>query len=194
MLPLVKKVGNRRAKPKYRRPGKTPNSAVVQRVRKKMSSENPDRLWGKIKADSLLSCWIWTGSVNADGYGCLPYGDSWGAHRAMWKAVVGNPGTLYVLHTCDNPPCVNPFHLFLGTQKHNVRDMFRKGRGNPPVGTRCSLSKLSEADVKLIRKVYAKQPSRRFGKGALSKLAEKFGVDCNTISSVARRETWKHIP
>jgi hypothetical protein len=75
-------------------------------------------------------CWIWHGSKNGDGYGCLSFmGKSMGAHRASWLIHNGEiPEGKSVLHECDNPPCVNPAHLFLGTQGDNVRDCARKGR------------------------------------------------------------------
>ena len=75
-------------------------------------------------------CWEWTGSKNDKGYGRV-YADrdEKRAHRAMWEQAHGPvPDGLWVLHRCDNPPCVNPDHLFLGTPLDNVRDMMAKGR------------------------------------------------------------------
>ena len=83
------------------------------------------------------ACWVWTGSKHAFGYGLLTKEQSsrdyraphTTTHRLSWELHNGAiPGALHVLHHCDNPPCVNPCHLFLGTQEDNMRDMFRKGR------------------------------------------------------------------
>lgn len=80
-----------------------------------------------------LGCWEWTGPTVRDGYGVVnSYGRRGiGAHRASWIVHRGTiPPGLHVLHRCDNPPCTNPDHLFLGTTKDNVRDLWDKGRGN----------------------------------------------------------------
>jgi len=75
-------------------------------------------------------CWEWTATLDQSGYGLLGYeGSMKGAHRFSYKIYKGEiPKGLYVLHKCDNPPCVNPEHLFLGTQKDNMDDMYNKGR------------------------------------------------------------------
>jgi len=71
-------------------------------------------------------CWLWKGLKDQDGYGGF---DHYRAHRLMWIVIFGQiPITLQVLHHCDNPPCVNPFHLWLGTQSDNMKDMHSKGR------------------------------------------------------------------
>lgn len=80
-------------------------------------------------------CWLWVGRTTKDGYGLLAggrRGKSLRAHRAMYQATRGPiPAGLFVCHKCDTPSCVNPDHLFLGTPKDNVIDMFRKGRARP---------------------------------------------------------------
>src|SRR5690606_12878457 len=97
------------------------------------------RFWSKVDmSGGPNSCWEWQGSRDADGYGRftsnrskrLGFGPkSWVASRAAWLIHTGHlPGDLLVCHHCDNPPCVNPAHLFLGTNNDNMRDMNRKGR------------------------------------------------------------------
>lgn len=76
-------------------------------------------------------CWEWQGRKNANGYGIFTVGHTEKvlAHRMAWKLAYGYMPELHCLHKCDNPGCVNPEHLFLGTQSDNMRDMWDKGRG-----------------------------------------------------------------
>src|SRR4051812_40726278 len=80
------------------------------------------RLWGRVNASTNNSeCWPWTGKTNHDGYGQIRWKDSmYGTHRVVYQLTIGPiPGNLRVLHRCDNPPCCNPDHLFVGTQPQN---------------------------------------------------------------------------
>ena len=89
------------------------------------------RIWTKIKKSK--KCWVWIGAKNEHGYGQVKLdGKMRGAHRVMFSLWNGEiPLGKNVLHRCDNPPCVKPSHLFIGTHTDNMRDMFAKGRGNP---------------------------------------------------------------
>ena len=87
-------------------------------------------------------CWLWQASVTADGYGRMGIGGPGNkrmlAHRVAWQLYVGKiPDGMLVLHKCDNPPCCNPKHLFLGTDADNARDMSRKGRHPGSKKTHC---------------------------------------------------------
>ena len=78
-------------------------------------------------------CWIWTAALDKDGYGVFRYKNKekykYKAHRFSYEFFIGEiPKGKLVCHTCDNPPCVNPYHLFLGTRKDNTQDMLKKGR------------------------------------------------------------------
>lgn len=89
----------------------------------------PDLFWNKV--DKSGECWIWIGSkVGGTEYGKVGYaGKTWRAHRLSWKFAFGDiPNDLCVLHKCDNPSCVRPDHLFLGTHDDNNKDMVKKGR------------------------------------------------------------------
>lgn len=86
------------------------------------------------------SCWLWTGSKTSFGYGQMSFGPhdgsrrTWPAHKVSWMLHKGDiPDGLFVCHQCDNPPCVNPDHLFLGTAGDNTRDCISKGRDRGPV-------------------------------------------------------------
>lgn len=97
-------------------------------------------------------CSLWDRSCNRQGYGSLTWrGRHYRAHRASWIATHGpiNDG-LYACHKCDVRSCVNPAHLFLGTQKENVRDMMAKGRGTR-IGTGYHKAKLSDDEIRAIR-------------------------------------------
>lgn len=91
-----------------------------------------ERFWKKVAPGSVDVCWVWLGSRNRGGYGQIrgDNGDVERAHRVAWRlssAVI--PAGLHVLHRCDNPGCVNPNHLFLGTNDDNIADMVTKNRG-----------------------------------------------------------------
>lgn len=104
----------------------------------------------------------------------------------MWSATHGEiPAGLSVLHRCDNPPCCNPAHLFLGTRADNVADMIAKGRdrrGRFP-GEKCNFAKLKESDVVEIRKRLAPQKT----------LAAHYGVNVTTIQRIQYKQNWSHV-
>lgn len=97
-----------------------------------MSTTTEERFWSKVNKDGPTQphmdtpCWVWTSSANY-GYGIFSAARIQGAHRVSWWLAHGeNPGSLYVCHKCDNPPCVRPDHLFLGTAADNNRDRMQK--------------------------------------------------------------------
>lgn len=134
------------------------------------------------------SCWNWLGDLDR-GYAHLRYmGVTRAVSRLMWRAYHGRlHWRLHVLHTCDNPSCVNPNHLFLGTNLDNVKDKMAKGRG--PVGEANPKVRLTEEQVRWVRRKYVRGSSR-YGTYAL---ARALGVSRLTIKDVIRGVTWKHI-
>lgn len=132
-------------------------------------------------------CWLWTGWTDRDGYGLWKRRQqNRRAHRDAYRFTKGPiPEGMLVCHTCDNPPCVNPDHLFLGTVADNNRDRERKGRGIR--GVRAHRSKLTPAEVREIRRRYREDGVRQVD------LAEEYGVSQPSISSLLRGESWAHI-
>lgn len=149
-----------------------------------------ERFWCKVdRSGGPDACWNWTGSRIPKGYGNLKWdGKNRRAHRVAWTIAFGSiPIGLHVLHNCDNPSCVNPRHLFLGTNQDNVDDRERKGRNNPPRRQKHWKHKLTNDQVADIRKRYS-----RYGVGGESSLAlaRAFGVNPSTIQRIVRRENW----
>lgn len=145
-----------------------------------------DRFWSRV--DRSRKCWIWTGAVSHSGYGaaCLD-GRQMSAHRIAYTLHHGPiPDGMLVCHTCDNKLCTNPKHLFIGTTMDNMADKMNKGRHDCARGEKQAFSKLSQADVVLIR-----DRARKGEKQA--RLAEEFGVMQNTINRIVNRKRWKHV-
>lgn len=145
---------------------------------------------GPIVRDGLDECWIWTGSVHKRtkyGYFCLPGRMGCEAHRVSWMIHRGDiPDGMYVLHICDNRPCVNPDHLFVGTAGDNMRDCVAKGRRKHLRGERIGLSKLTDDQVhKILGRIANGEPLKR--------IAMDYGVKGNTLSSLKSGVTWNHI-
>ncbi len=143
------------------------------------------RFWARVQKSS--DCWTWASTKAPNGYGVLRYkGHTASAHRISWELANGPvPAGLYVCHRCDNPACVNPEHLFLGTPAENTEDARVKGR--LAHGERISLAKLTDSQVRQIRALYAS------GNCTYVQLALQFGVTKGTIGKVINRNTWAHI-
>jgi HNH endonuclease len=157
------------------------------------STEFATRFWAKVQKTD--SCWLWTGFVNSQSrYGKIQIGPrksrvmAW-VHRISWELTNGPiPDGIEVCHNCpggDNPRCVNPSHLFLGTHADNMRDAARKGQ--MAKGERRPTSKLTDATVRLIR--------MRYAAGGITQqaLADEHGVSISQICGVVNRATWKHV-
>jgi hypothetical protein len=132
-------------------------------------------------------CWFWLGALGRGGYGSLGFmGRQLKAHRAMFQIVAGFelPANLMVCHKCDMPSCINPDHLFLGTQAENMRDCSKKGRFPARSGGNTDSNKLTESDILAIRS--------RSG-DSYSALAAEFGVSKGMISHIVSRRKWGHL-
>lgn len=135
-------------------------------------------------------CWSWKGYKRKDGYSnFFINGKACLVHRISYILFNGNiPKGKCVLHKCDNRNCVNPFHFWLGSYSDNARDMISKGRQNWPLGQRQWQAKLTEKDVKELRR--HKPPTN---KTQIELLAKEYGVSKSTISHVIHRHHWKWL-
>lgn len=156
-------------------------------------------------------CWIWNKSLNKPGYGQFYFnGKYYGAHRASWMIYRGPiPDGLWILHRCDVRACVNPNHLFLGTNQDNILDAVSKGRHGSQVkpwrlprdedhysrlnpgalarGSRVATAILSESDVTIIKKRLSCGES-----GVI--IGRDYGVGRHVISFIKCEKTWRHVP
>ena len=134
------------------------------------------RFWDKVKKTD--NCWEWIAAKSWCGYGQFRYGDSMkSAHRvALQLDGIDIPSGMCVCHHCDNPSCVNPDHLFLGTQTDNVADMHNKGRATKASGEKHGNCTISELDVWLIRNV----------KSTNAAIARFLGVSQSSVSGIRR--------
>ena len=147
------------------------------------------RFWAKVKKING-ECWEWQAAKSIKGYGRFKVnGRLLLPHRCSYELHYGEiPEGLWVLHHCDNPSCVNPEHLFLGTRSDNMIDCFRKGRwvNNVLLGEAHPDAKLTNDEVLSIRQSYKDGCKQK-------ELALSFGVGRQCISKIVTRETWKHI-
>jgi hypothetical protein len=144
-------------------------------------------LLDRVSIDRSTSCWNWAGTIEWKGYGraCIS-GKRGAAHRVMWAAFYGPiPETMCVLHRCDNPRCVNPTHLFLGTVDDNNKD--KKAKGRATFGERSGSTILTECDArKIIDMVRAGEISQR-------KIGAMFGICHSAVSQIASGKNWAHL-
>ena len=174
-----------------------------------MGAEFLKKFWGRV--DRSGGCWLWTGPRFNHGYGMVTFGGIRNglAHRVSF--LIHNdqiPEGMWVLHRCDNRLCVNPAHLYAGTQQDNMRDMIERRRYYGWVrpeavargdkhgsrtrpervarGERVASAKLSERSVLEIRRLAA-------AGGSQKQIAQQFGVHVNTVRYIVRRKLWKHI-
>lgn len=145
-----------------------------------------ERIEAKVSKIPEAGCWVWMGSTQVRGYGeIISNKRKYLAHRASYEAFVGEiPKGMYVCHACDNVSCVNPNHLFLGTQKQNLQDMANKGRSTR--GEKNPMAKLSEEDVKDIKYF--------INTGLSSKdLGVEYGVSSAAINLIKQGKRWNHV-
>lgn len=145
------------------------------------------RFWSRVNREKAKGCWPFTGYIATHGYGHFQFTEDGihyreRAHRFVWFIRHGDiPAGMEICHRCDNPACVNPDHLFLGTHQQNCLDSIHKGRKRT-----WGLQKLNAEQVRAIR--------RRVVQGELQRvIASDFGIAHNTVSQIANRQTWAHL-
>ncbi len=164
-----------------------------------MANRTNIEFWNRVGPADANGCMPWTGhKVSAKSpYGRVKWnGRTLLAHRLAWELEHGSApaDALDVCHRCDNPPCCNPAHLFLGSHEENMRDAIDKGRwdpsqcGNPVLhGTTNPKAKLTEEIVRTCRSLHESEHL------TASELARRYGVHNSVMSRVLRREAWAHI-
>lgn len=141
-----------------------------------------ERFYEKFLGEPNSGCWLWDGSLTGQHYGAIQNDRhrSLSAHRVSWEIHRGKiPTGLCVLHKCDIPTCVNPDHLFLGTQSQNIADRNAKGRQSK--GETHNKAKLTSEEVTQIREM----------RGSHRSIAERFSMSHTAIGAIKRGQTWK---
>lgn len=148
----------------------------------------PEEFLKRVVVTTSDLCWPWRFGKTKDGYGNMKVmGKEVRAHRLSYELFIGPiPEGLNVLHHCDNPPCCNPAHLFVGTQKDNMIDCRDKGRLNSAVGEKIKNSRLTTHEVLEIRALATAGHS-------LTNIARRYKVSIMCIFCVVHRVTWKHV-
>lgn len=165
-----------------------------QSTRRANGTNRPDNadewLWARTDRSNPSGCWEWNAYRARTGYGLVrlssdKHGMPRYTHRLAYELAKGPiPEGMEVCHSCDNPPCINPDHLFLGTRRDNMRDAVRKGR--VANGARLPQTKLTAADIPAIR---ARIPHEK-----LQSIADDYGVTYSAIYRIKHGQTWKHVP
>lgn len=167
----------------YGSPVATKNHSGITR---KLSFET--RFWMNVKKSDAESCWEWVAGADPDGYGAFKATHNGvnytRAHRYSFALHHMHPVKgMHVCHSCDNPRCVNPKHLFLGTPHENMLDKIAKGRSNHPFGEAASRAVLSEEQARAI--LIDERP--------FAQIAFDYSVSTGTISDIKRRHSWAHL-
>jgi hypothetical protein len=158
-----------------------------------MSAYTPieHRFWPKVAIGAEDECWEWQAYRNPKGYGIIRPSRSTTflvASRVSWELTHGPiPEGLCVCHSCDNPPCCNPAHLFLGTKADNAHDMYAKGRRPTVYGEATANAKLTEDLVREVKRRYSGK------RGEVIALAREYGIHPGTLLDVLRGRTWSHV-
>lgn len=145
-----------------------------------------DRFWEKVEKSS--GCWLWVGSRQGYGHGCflLHHGHSTQSHRVAWmlsnKRMIPDGG--HILHKCDNPPCVNPDHLYLGDHAQNMRDKAERGRAHSTAGEKNGMAVLTADDVARVRSLY----HGRYGD--VARISRTLNLPYHAVWGAARNVTW----
>jgi len=162
-----------------------------------VTADEIKRFWALVSVGTSNDCWEWSGFLTKKGYGMFGVGDrTRRANRVAWTIQNGPiPQGLLVCHHCDNPPCCNPSHLFLGTHMDNMRDMVEKGRSPIPSffenfvrGEKQHSAKLTDSKVLNMCQRY------KNGDITFESLATEYGISKFACRLAIQGRTWKHVP
>lgn len=144
--------------------------------------------WNHVAKGAPDACWNWQKCKTRDGYGRVVLdGKGRLAHRVAYELTKGTiPSGMLICHSCDNPGCCNPAHLWPGTIRDNNIDMFRKGRGVNPKGERHYLTKLTNDDVLAIRAAHAHGETQ-------ASISRRYQVSANCIWTIVNYKRWQHL-
>lgn len=144
----------------------------------------PEELFNRAIPEPNSGCWLWLGAVDKYGYGIVKSRPNTYAHRASYAVHCGEiaPGGC-ILHSCDQPSCINPQHLRVGTQFDNSQDRVKRGRARGPKGVAHGSAKLTDDDVRAIR----------IDPRSSSKVGAEYGVHRAQIGRIRSRQLWSHV-
>ena len=154
-----------------------------------MTETIESRFWSKVNKLSPEECWPWIGAKSSWGYGNFRFRKKpWPAHRVVWVLNHGEiPKGMYICHKCDNPPCCNPDHLFMGTPKENTADMFNKGYNHNHLrGSNHPLARFNENEILEIKKLLHHGVKQ-------THIARMFNTRQSHISKIKRNEIWGYL-
>ena len=148
------------------------------------------RFWDKVQKTKKDKCWIWLACKDKNGYGQFYLnGKSEKSHRVSY--MLANRCSILknfnILHKCDNPCCVNPKHLFLGTQKDNVKDMIHKGRRSDTKGNANGHAKINDQDVIEIKRLFHEDKLNQ------TQISQLYPINNRMISRIITGQAWSHI-
>lgn len=152
-----------------------------------MRLKDIERFESKIELIPFSECWWYMGGLGWNGYGQFhAKGKNVRAHRYAYSQYVGDiPDGCLVCHSCDNPSCVNPAHLWLGSPQENMADKKQKGRAYTPCGEDSPLSKVTEEDVMVIKRMYRDGVRQ-------TAIAAEYGIAQSTVSAICTGTNWSH--
>ena len=162
--------------------GKKCSGIGVAKTKDKNRPSIEEKFWSLVTISD--GCWLWQGGGrDKDGYGLMEYQGKMLRATALSLSIDGRPVPKgqYACHTCDNPPCVRPDHLYPGTPTQNMADAIARGRLR--VGEQCHQAKLTEKDVRAIREA----------RGTHAEIAVEYGVSDSTVGLIKQRRIWKHV-
>lgn len=181
-------------------PDVTRRTALKKPTPYPLSTKDLNRFWSKVdRSGGPTACWPWTGHCSTVGYGQFTVRENGrqykhSAHRIAYSIHHGVVvSDLNVCHECDNRPCCNPAHLWLGTQADNMHDRDAKGRayvGGPYSAARgedSGRAKVTERDVREIRRLYAS------GTIGYRRLSQRYGVTPMAVKAIVTRKSWRHV-